>query len=232
VGILLFPSGGDAAEASLTTAPGGDLLRLVMPVALMAFYFVPHLLPDSLPARLLLTFAGMSPTLFGGGLIMIPLLQGLVVDEMHWLSPAAFAAISASQMTPGPIVSSVIFAGFIVAGWMGALMAAIGIFAPTAVMTIGAVHLADRIKRLAWLRRFMRGVRAAVVGLIVAAALLLLHQGGLRPMALAILPLAWLGLTRYQLAPYWLIAAGGAAALLLHALPGGNVLLHPVASLR
>jgi chromate transporter len=215
--ILVLASGGliarlfwpapSAAPAATSAAMGpGALLLCLLPAGLAVFHIVPALLPQDAVARLLLAFAGIATTLFGGALVMVPLLEGLIVDHLGWLSHAGFTAgLAASQLTPGPIVGIATFTGMEIAGWSGALAATVGVYTPTAIIAVGVSQAADRLRGLRWFQHAMIGVRCAVVGLIAGAAVTLWLKLPLRsePLACAVLTAAALLLVwRFKQPPY------------------------------
>lgn len=116
-------------------------------------------------------FSGMSLTLFGGGYVIIPIMkQGLVAD-LGWVNVSEFnAAIGISQVTPGPILSSVTFIGYKIAGITGAITATLSIFLPSGILMLLVSHLHERIKHLTSISAIMKGVRAVVIGLILSGA--------------------------------------------------------------
>lgn len=230
--ILVLASGGliarlfwpapAAAPAATSAAMGpGALLLCLLPAGLAVFQIVPALLPQDAVARLMLAFAGIATTLFGGALVMVPLLEGLIVDHLGWLSHAGFTAgLAASQLTPGPIVGIATFTGMEIAGWQGALAATVGVYTPTAIIAVGVNQAADRLKGLRWFQHAMIGVRCAVVGLIAGAAVTLWLKLPLRgePLACAVLTVAALLLVwRFKQPPYVSIpiSMGLACVLLL-----------------
>jgi chromate transporter len=152
-------------------------LLCLAPAGLAVFQLWPDLLPAARSSQLGLAFAGLSTTLFGGGLVMVPLLEDLVVQRLHWLDGAGFsAALAASQLTPGPILSVATFTGLQAGGLAGALAATAGIYLPTALITVGAGGLAAHLQHAQGFQHAMLGVRCAVVGLIAGAALSLLWR--------------------------------------------------------
>lgn len=154
-----------------------ELALCIAPAGLAVFQIVPALLPQLLTAKVGLAFAGMSTTLFGGGMVMVPLLEGLIVDHLAWLDHAGFSAgLAASQLTPGPILGIATFTGMEVAGIGGALAATIGVYLPTAVISVGVSSVADSLKGSRAFQHAMVGVRCAVVGLIAGAAVSLLMK--------------------------------------------------------
>ena len=134
---------------------------------------------------------------FGGGLVFIPLMQADVVQRYHWLTQREFLdAVALGQMTPGPLLVTATFIGYKVAGLIGACLATLCIFLPSFLMTLLASHYVISLKTNARLKDFLWGVRAAVVGLIVAA-IASLAQGGVSTIwqgalcALALVLLFW-----------------------------------------
>lgn len=206
------------APSSAPMAPSRILLCLA-PAALALFQLVPALLPQDTVARLALAFGGIATTLFGGALVMVPLLEGLIVERLGWLDHAGFTAgLAASQLTPGPIVGIATFTGMQIAGLAGALAATIGVYTPTAVIAVGVDGAADRLRSQRGFQHAMIGVRCAVVGLIAGAAATLWWKLPLaaEPLACTLLTAgAALLVLRWRQPPYVSIPAGVAFAAVL-----------------
>ncbi len=118
-----------------------------------------------------LTFSGMSLTLFGGGYVIIPAIQEIVVNGLNWLTTKEFAdAIAMGQITPEPIFISATFIGYKVAGLTGAVAATLAIFFPPAFLMIFCSHFLDRIKNSKTISAIFKGLRPAVIGMIFSAA--------------------------------------------------------------
>jgi chromate transporter len=97
---------------------------------------------DQLLLKIASVFSGVSLSLFGGGYVMIPIMQSLFVTELKWLTNQEFIdSIAFSQLTPGPILVSAFFTGYKLAGIAGALLATVAIFLPSALLMI-MVHKA------------------------------------------------------------------------------------------
>jgi len=104
---------------------------------------------------------------FGSGLVIVPLLKAYVVDEYHWLSERVFVdAVAVGMVSPGPVVITATFVGFVVGGLSGAVAATAGIFTPAVLFTVAAAPLLRRHGRHPRLRGFVRGVTVAVVGVL------------------------------------------------------------------
>jgi len=157
---------------------------------------------------------------YGGGFVIVPLMQADAVHHYHWMTSAQFLnAVALGQMTPGPVVLTVAVVGFAAAGVGGGLLAAVVAFAPSfAFVLVGAAHF-DRLRHDARARAFLDGAGPAAVGAIIGSAipLTLALQHRWQYVLLAAAALALVPLRRSVLAT--LIGAGvlGAIAGLLGA---------------
>ena len=140
---------------------------------------------------------------YGGGFVIIPLMQHDAVDRYHWMTDGQFLnAVALGQVTPGPVVHTVAAVGYAAAGVGGALLAAAVAFAPSFLFVLGGAPRFDRLRASARARAFLDGAGPAAIGAIVGSAV---------PLALAITH-AW------QAA----ILAAAAVALLVLETPGGR----------
>jgi len=155
-----------------------------------------------------LIFSGISLSLFGGGYVMIPIMQSLLVTNLKWISSQEFLdCIAFSQLTPGPILVSSIFIGFKLTGFAGAMVALIATFAPSAVLMLVVSKIFMVYKNHSWLRNAMAGIKPVVVGLILASAYKLLHSLPLN-YSVIIICLLTLGISlKYKVSPVYLILA-------------------------
>jgi len=141
---------------------------LLAPAALLAAFWAWE--PGTL-ADLTLLFLRAGGLLFGGGYVLIPLIEGDVVDGYGWLTSQQFIdGVALGQMTLGPIVITSTFVGYGAAGLPGAIVATVAAFSPAFVFAIGAGRFLDRIRSWQWARAFLRGVAPAVVGTIAAVS--------------------------------------------------------------
>ena len=105
---------------------------------------------------------------FGGGFTVIPLIQQEVVERWGWLTTREFIdGIAMGQVTPGPIMITVTFVGYKVAGIVGAVTATAAAFFPSFAVLMGALPYYDRIKRAPMVQQAIAGVLAAFIGLLV-----------------------------------------------------------------
>jgi chromate transporter len=127
--------------------------------------------------QIFLFFAKAGLFVFGSGLAIVPFLYGGVVEGHHWLNDRQFVdAVAVAMITPGPVVITVAFIGYVVAGVTGATAAALGVFLPVYLMV---VLLAPSYKRWAknpQLNAFVRGVTAAATGAIAGSVVVLARR--------------------------------------------------------
>jgi chromate transporter len=173
-------------------------------------------------ARLFAYFAKAGAVVFGSGLAIVPFLHGGAVQEMRWLTERQFLdAVAVSMITPGPVVITVAFIGYLVAGPLGACAAALGVFLP-AYLTV--VLLARGFRRVAQnrpLRAAVDGVTAAATGAIAGAAFVLGRRAlvDVPTWLLFALVLAVVLRTRRVPEPV-LVAGAGAAGVLVRGMAG------------
>jgi chromate transporter len=116
-------------------------------------------------------FLKIGTFIFGGGMSMIAFIQQDVVYAHGWLTEREFIdAVAMGQITPGPIVISSVFIGYKVAGLAGSVLSLVAIILPSFLMTVAATHWLGRINRNPKVRAVMRGLSAAVIGILLAAA--------------------------------------------------------------
>ena len=161
-------------------------------------------------------FLRMGSATFGGGLVMVPLIESEVVDAHHWLTHQEFAdATALGQITPGPVLITATFVGYRVAGTLGALVATVSIFLPAFLMTIAAASSLRRFRNNEQVQSFLRGVAPAVVGLLVAAALSVGRAGIHTWVGLSIMLLAIVTLIRFRPNAFWVILGAGVIRLVV-----------------
>jgi len=165
-------------------------------------------------AELLWFFAKAGAFVFGSGLAIVPFLYGGVVQQHRWLSDKQFLdAVAVAMLTPGPVVITVAFIGYLVAGFAGAGAAAVGVFLPVYLFVVIPYPWFDRISANPQVKAFVAGVTAAAAGAIAGACIVLARRAIVDAPALAI-ALAALGITwRFKVPEPVLIAAAGAGGL-------------------
>ena len=155
-------------------------------------------------------FLRVGSVTFGGGLVMLPLIESEVVNTHQWLTHQEFAdAFALGQITPGPVLITATFVGYRVAGTLGALVATISIFLPAFAMTIAAGSSLRRFRNNEQVQSFLRGIAPAVVGLLLAAALSIGRAGIHSWLGVTIMLLAFFTLVRYRPNAFWVIFGAG-----------------------
>ena len=164
-------------------------------------------------------FLRIGSVTFGGGLVMVPLIESEVVNNHQWLTHQEFAdAFALGQITPGPVLITATFVGYRVAGTLGALVATISIFLPAFLMTIAAGSSLRRFRSNKQVQAFLRGIAPAVVGLLVAAALSIGRAGIHTWVGLSIMIVAMFVLVRFRPNALWVLLGAGVVRLLFGAL--------------
>lgn len=117
-------------------------------------------------------FLKIGSILFGGGYVLVAFLQGGLVDEYGWLTQQQLLdAIAIGQFTPGPILSTATFVGYIIAGIPGAIVSTIGIFLPSFFFTAALNPLVPRLRTSKWTAAFLDAVNVSSVALMVVVTL-------------------------------------------------------------
>ena len=122
-------------------------------------------------------FAKAGAFVFGSGLAIVPFLYGGVVREHQWLTDQQFLdAVAVAMITPGPVVITVAFIGYLVQGFSGAVLAALGVFLPCYLFVVLPAPFYARFAGDARLKAFVDGVTAAATGAIAGAVYVLARR--------------------------------------------------------
>ena len=224
-GLLLFKSAGGVVQVS-SSSPNlkkSVLKSKKLPIIMLAFIALcallltaPYINSDAFMAtKLLATFSGMSLLLFGGGFVFIPLMQESVVETYHWITHQEFIdAIAMGQITPGPILISATFIGYKVAGVLGATMATIGIFTPSAMLMLVCTHYFQLLNESIYLKAILKGVRCAVIGMILAAAYFVAMSTEINAVTSGIFILSIIALIKFKIEVLYVIPLSGLIGLI------------------
>ncbi len=170
---------------------------------------------------ILLFFTKAGAFVFGSGLAIVPFLQAGVVEGHGWLTEQQFLdAVAVAMITPGPVVITVAFIGYLVAGLSGATLAAVGIFLPVWVLTVVPAPWFVRHRNNAQLRAFSDGATAAASGAIAGAVVVLAQRAIIDVPTTLIAALSLAVLWRWKVQEPVLVLAAGAAGLVLWPLAG------------
>jgi len=143
------------------------LILLVTAMGFMGFYFLDRRLFDlaALMFRIDL-FA------FGGGFASVPLMFHEVVEVRQWLDgPTLLNGIALGQVTPGPIVITATFIGYLLKDLLGGLIATISVFLPSFMMVVGTVPYFDRLRSSPYFKKVITGIFCSFVGLLLAVTI-------------------------------------------------------------
>lgn len=214
---------GEAAEGrthlAVPVSRGGAVLALALFFALLLGLPVAAAMTDSMALRLFDSFYRAGSLVFGGGHVVLPLLQAEVVDP-GWVTRDAFVAgYGAAQAVPGPLFTFAAYLGAMSIpapnGVAGAALCLVAIFLPSFLLVIGALPFWDALRRRPQAQAALRGVNAAVVGLLLAALYDPVWTSGIAARADFALAAGALLLLAFWRLPPWLVviatALGGAA---------------------
>jgi chromate transporter len=157
----------------------GNLFRRRPPLALQiaAAPVLAQLAPvasGSTVGKLLLFFLKAGSLTFGSGLVIVPFLEQGLVKEYGWLDPRQFlVAVAIGMISPGPVVITATFVGYLVAGFWGSLVSTIGIFLPSFILVLVAAPILARHRDNPNVQGFVKGAYGAAIGTILGACILL-----------------------------------------------------------
>ena len=222
LGLRWLPAGGGAPAASPVHLPFGRRpasAALILFFALLVTLPILRRLTPWPPVAIVDGFFRAGALVFGGGHVVLPLLQAEVVPP-GWVTDGEFlAGYGAAQAVPGPLFTFAAYLGAVMhappGGFTGAALALAAIFLPAFLLVVGALPFWDALRRRTAFQSALRGINAAVVGLLLAALYHPVWTGAIHAPADFALALASFGLLAVWRLPPWLVvafaAAGGAA---------------------
>lgn len=168
--------------------------------------------------ELLWTFIKIGAFSFGGGYVMIPLIQREVVEFHQWISEPHFLdMIAISQSTPGPIaVNTATFAGYKVAGFWGALTATVGVTIVSFIMVVILSHHMKALKENKSFNRFFYGLRPAVVAMIFTVALKLGKVAVADGISIGIMAATMIAILKFRWHPLLCILGSGIIGIVVY----------------
>ena len=166
--------------------------------------------------RIFLFFAKAGTFVFGSGLAIVPFLYGGVVKDLGWLNERQFLdAVAVAMITPGPVVITVAFIGYLVGGVAGAAAAALGVFLPVWVFVVLPAPYVRRLAARPAVAAFVLGVTAAATGALAGAAVVI-ARGAIRDVPTALISVsAFLTVWKTKTPEPLVVAAAGGLGLLL-----------------
>lgn len=193
-----------------TILPG--LALLALPVAVGSATF--HLL------RMFLLFLKTGAVLYGSGYVLLAFLRGDFVARLGWLTDQQLLdAVAIGQFTPGPVLTTATFVGYLLAGIPGAALATIGIFLPGFIFVALSHPVIPRLRRSRTAGAVLDGVNAAALGLMAGVTLQLGRAALVDAWTALLAVAAVILLVRTKVNSVWLVGLGAAAGLLLRLLP-------------
>jgi chromate transporter len=174
-------------------------------------------------AKLFAFFLVVGSVLYGSGYVLIAFLEGTLVRNWHWLTRQELLdAVAAGQLTPGPLLTTATFVGYLVGAHQGpgyaipaALLATIGIFLPSFVLVMLLGRHLQRLRQIHWASRFLDAVSASALGLMAAVMLKLGHAtlfpaggGGLDWRAAVVTVIGMVGVFLLRLNLAWIVLGG------------------------
>ncbi len=211
VGILWY---GNLFRKPPATAPA-----LAAPLAVPALAQAAPVAAGSTLAKLGLFFLKAGSLTFGSGLVIVPFLEQGLVQQFGWLDERQFLiAVAIGMISPGPVVITATFVGYVVAGFWGSLVSTVGIFLPSFLLVLIAAPLLARYRLNPNVQGFVKGADGAAIGTILGACILLgkIAIGDWLTALIAVVSLAVL--FRWKMHNAWLIAATAVVGLIAYPL--------------
>ena len=163
-----------------------------------------------------LFFVKVGAVLYGGGYVLLAFLEQGLVQQHSWLTRQQLLdAVAIGQFTPGPVLSTATFIGYILGGVPGAVVATIGIFLPSFFYVALLAPVLFRLRQSSWIASFLDSVNVCAIALM-GGVTFRLGVDALRGWTAWIIGLAALAvLLRWKLSPAWIVLGGGIVGLLL-----------------
>jgi len=167
-------------------------------------------------ARLGWFFLKVGATLYGGGYVLFAFVEQGLVRDHHWLTQQqVLDAIAIGQFTPGPVLSTATFIGYLIGGGWGAVMATVAIFLPSFLYVAVLGPILPKVRRSAWMAAFLDAVNVSAVGLMSGVTVRLAGDG-LRSWPMWVIAAGALAvLWRWKTNPAWVVLGGGLAGVVL-----------------
>lgn len=194
----------------------GFVLTLILIILSIRYFGVDRLEWYKINQTIFLTFSGMSLTLFGGGYVIVPAMESVIVGGFHWLSTKEFSdAIAMGQITPGPVIITATFIGYRVAGFLGAVTATSAIFFPPGFLMLILSGFLKKIKDSTVITAIFNGLRPAIIGMIFSATYTVGKGAEMAWPSAAIFLVVLLLLVRYKVNVVYTIPFAGLAGIIL-----------------
>jgi chromate transporter len=173
LGMLFLHSAGNGKDAVSTNFPHGSSHKTIylLLISVSAAFFILFMVNRGLFDLAALMFR-IDLFAFGGGFASVPLMYHEVVKIRQWIPDQSFMdGIALGQITPGPIVITATFIGYLLKGPPGAVVATIAIFTPSFILLVVSIPWFDRLRLAPWFNRTMSGILCSFVGLLLTVAI-------------------------------------------------------------
>ncbi|MGA8215993.1 MAG: chromate efflux transporter [Candidatus Sulfotelmatobacter sp.] len=210
-------SGSSKLSAGLILLKKSFLLPGLLPGVMLAAVGLP--VTKRVPlARLGWFFLKVGAVLYGGGYVLFAFVDQGLVRDLHWLTQQqVLDAIAIGQFTPGPVLSTATFIGYLLGGVKGAVVATVAIFLPSFFYVAALGPILPKLRRSAWVAAFLDSVNVCAVALMAGVTVRLsgdaLRGWPMWAIAVAALAVLW----RWKINPAWVVLGGGIAGLALAA---------------
>lgn len=163
---------------------------------------------------LFLVFLKIGSVLYGSGYVLLAFLRGDFVERLGWLTDRQLLdAVAIGQFTPGPVLTTATFVGYLVGGGPGAILATLGIFLPSFVFVAVSQPLLPRIRASRWTAAILDGVNVAALGLMAGVAWELGRAAIVDAVTAVLAVASAVLLIRFKTSSVWLILGGGAVGI-------------------
>ncbi|MEZ4702483.1 MAG: chromate efflux transporter [Rhodothermales bacterium] len=165
-----------------------------------------------------LYFLKIGAILYGSGYVLIAFLEGGLVDDLGWISRSQLLdAIAMGQFTPGPVLTTATFLGYVISGAPGAVVATLGIFLPSFIFVLILNPIIPKLRRSPWTAAFLDAVNVAAIALMAAVVVQLGMETLVSWRSVVIAAAAAVLVVRYKTNAAWIVLGGAVAGwLLLH----------------
>jgi chromate transporter len=172
-------------------------------------------------AQLFLTFLKIGSILYGSGYVLLAFLRTDFVERLGWLTEEQLLdAVAVGQVTPGPVLSTATFIGYVLGSWEGALLATVGVFLPSFIFVAVTSPIVPHLRRWHWTGALLDGVNIAALALMAGVTWQLGRTAIVDPLTGALAVLGALLLVRFGLNSAWLVLLGGAVGFIYKGLTG------------
>ncbi|MGG0643537.1 chromate transporter [Sporosarcina gallistercoris] len=216
IGFLLFKKHEDTEQAKSAF----PITKTVSAICLLLFTGLLVLLPilreftGSVWVAMIDSFYRSGSLVFGGGHVVLPLLEQEFVPT-GWISEESFlAGYGATQAVPGPLFTFAAYIGTVMKGWQGGLVATFAVFLPAFLLILGALPFWDQVRNNPKVKGAIMGVNAAVIGILIAALYTPIWTSSiLQPTDFALAAVLFTMLAYWKLPPWMVVVAGAVGGM-------------------